>query len=300
MGGVGGKRVVVLTTTGSMGGDVPGQRGSLRFVDPTGGNEGGKRKGGGLKIGRKLLHDAWRLTLPELKVMLKQGMKEAQSKEGARKEVKGGGRGWLGWWVREGGRASHQHTDSSGILGAATTATAAAATVATTATTAKENCSSRHHLHYAHPDINAIDVTGSTPLMFFAEQGSIAHGKCVYPRVLLFLLFFFPPLFSGKYSYPFITLSSFFLIFYFFVYCLLIYQRQTTFERLFCFLFNRNHGNSMLICLIIKQCRSFSNPTNSPSPLGLRCGCGDSRLSRQERAQSCLYLGTHRHGRGSL
>jgi len=180
VGGMGGKRVVVLTTTGGVEGDVPGQRGSLRFVDPSGGKEGGKRGGRGLKIGRKLLHDAWRLSLQELKVMLKQGMKEAQSKEGARRVVKGGAKWWLGWWAEEEKRASHQHTNSSGFLGAATTAAAAAATAATTATTAQKSCSSRHHLHYTHPDINAIDVTGSTPLMYFAEQGSIAHGECIH------------------------------------------------------------------------------------------------------------------------
>lgn len=122
--------------------------------------------------------------------MLKQGMKEAQAKKAARREAEGEGRGWLGWWGGGGDRASHQHTSSGGILGAATTA-AAAATAATTATTAKKSYSSRHHQHCTPPDINAIDVTGSTPLMYFAEQGSIPHGECVCLSVCGFSLLFF-------------------------------------------------------------------------------------------------------------
>jgi hypothetical protein len=182
---VGGKKVMVRTTTGSVEGDVPGQRGSLRFVDPTGGREGGRAGGAEVwHIGRKPLHNAWRLTIPELKIMLKQGMKEAHAKEAARRKTEGEGRGWLGWWGGGGDRASHQHTSSGSILGAVTTA-AAAATAATTATTAKKSSSSRHQQHCTHPDINAIDVTGSTPLMYFAEQGSIPHGECM----LVFVIF---------------------------------------------------------------------------------------------------------------
>ena len=171
---------MVRTTTGSVEEDVPGQRGSLRFVDPMGEKEGGRGRGAGVwHIGRKPLHDAWRLTIPELKIMLKQEMKEAQAKEGERRKAEGGGRRGFGRWGGGGDRAGHQHTSSGGILGAATTA-AAAATAATTAATAKEkNCASRHHQHCTHPDINAIDVTGTTPLMYFAEQGSIPHGECV-------------------------------------------------------------------------------------------------------------------------
>ena len=102
---------MVRTTTGSVEEDVPGQRGSLRFVDPMGEKEGGRGRGAGVwHIGRKPLHDAWRLTIPELKIMLKQEMKEAQAKEGERRKAEGGGEVvWeVGWGRGQGRPSTHQ------------------------------------------------------------------------------------------------------------------------------------------------------------------------------------------------
>ncbi|TFJ82917.1 hypothetical protein NSK_005773 [Nannochloropsis salina CCMP1776] len=138
--GLGAPRLARMTT-GSVEGEGLGHRGSLRYTDKS-------REGGNApmwQIGRKPLHDAWRLTPSELKRFLKQGMHAfSQNKGGRGGEGRGRGgssEGGRSWWGRL------FKTDGGG-----------------------PSCCT-------HPDINAIDVSGSTPLMNFAEKGAVLQGS---------------------------------------------------------------------------------------------------------------------------